>query len=99
MPSYPVQRTRYNNGHFLRLSILESRISDISNSMSSLTSIGGGGGWTRSGMVFRVVGSLGDMEHGMNCPYLFWKLKGKRELVLLFQTVLSSFLTASLRVW
>ena len=61
VPSYPVQWTKYNNWHFLRLSILESRISDISNSMFSLTLIGGGGGWSQFGMVFQVVGSSWEM--------------------------------------
>ena len=34
-----------------------SRISEISNSGLSSTMIGGGGGWTRSGMGFGVAGS------------------------------------------
>jgi len=39
------------------LSILESRISEISNSGLSLTMIGRGGGWTQLGIRFRVAGS------------------------------------------
>jgi len=51
----PCPSTRYNSlqaQHWL--SILESRISEISNSGSSSTMIGGGGGCTRSGIGFGV---------------------------------------------
>src|SRR5882724_7481207 len=45
VPSYPVQWTRYNSLQAQRwLSILELRISEISNSGSSSTMIGRGGG-------------------------------------------------------
>ena len=55
---YTVQRTRYSSLHVRRrLSILVSRISEISNSGSSSTIIGGRGGWTQSGIVFRTAGS------------------------------------------
>src|SRR5882724_5349949 len=58
VPSYPVHRTRYNSLQApRRLSILESRISEISNSGSSSTMIGGGGGGNQSGIGFRVAGS------------------------------------------
>src|SRR5882724_5351974 len=44
VPSYTVQWTRYNSLQAqCQLSILESRISEISNSGSSSTMIGGGG--------------------------------------------------------
>ena len=58
VPSYPVQQTSYNSLQAqYQLSILESRISEISNSGSSSTMIGRGGGWTRSGIWFGVAGS------------------------------------------
>ena len=58
VPSYPVQWTRYNSFQAHRwLSILESRIWEISNSGLSSTRIGGGRGWTWSGIGFRVAGS------------------------------------------
>src|SRR5882724_5074526 len=58
VPSYPVQWTRYNRLQArCRLSILESRISEILNSGSSSTTIGGGGGLMRSGIRFGVADS------------------------------------------
>jgi len=58
VPSYPVQWTRYNSlQEPCQLSILESRILEISNSRSSSTMIGGVGVETQSGIRFRVAGS------------------------------------------
>src|ERR1700726_4995028 len=55
VPSYLVQRTKYRSlQRRRRLSIFESRISEILNSSSPSISTGGGGGWTRFGMVFGV---------------------------------------------
>ena len=56
VPWWPVHWTKYKSWHLRRLSIFESSISETSNSMSPSTSIGGGGGWTRFGIVFGVAG-------------------------------------------
>jgi hypothetical protein len=61
VPSYPAQRTKYSNLHFRQLLILESRMAVILYSISPSISIGGGGGWVRFRIVFRVVGSSWEM--------------------------------------
>ena len=57
VPSYPVHQTRYNSLQRLRLSIFESKISEISYSSSSSIIIGGSGAGVRSGYGFGVDGS------------------------------------------
>jgi len=73
VPSYPVQQTRYNSFQVQQqLSILESRISEILNSGSSLTMIGGGGVECNQGSDSELLvptwrhGKLG-VQHG-DCP-------------------------------
>jgi hypothetical protein len=61
VPLYPAQQTKYSNLHFHQFLILESRMATISYSISPLILIGGGGGWVRFGIVFRVVGSSWEM--------------------------------------
>ena len=57
VPSYPAHRTRYNSLQRLRLSIFESRISEISYSSLLSMIIGGSGAGVRSGYRFGVDGS------------------------------------------
>ena len=62
------------------MSILGFRISEISYSKSSSTSIGGGG--QRLNPVRNCVRSfrfeLGDVEHRMYCPELVWESESER---------------------
>src|SRR5882724_9887224 len=78
VPSYLVQWTRYNSLQARRrLSILELRISAISNSSSSSTMIGRGGGWIQSGIRFRVAGS--NMET-WKTGCTAWRLSGSQRV-------------------
>ena len=81
VPVYPVQQTRYNSLHLqCQWYIFESRTSAISNSGSLSTKTGfteGGGGWTQSGIMFRVTGSSIEM---WNTGWMTQRLSGRQRV-------------------
>ena len=68
---------RYCNLPLYRRSSFELRISEISYSGSLSTLTGGGGGWTRLGMVFRVDGSRTET---WKTGFMDWRESGSRSV-------------------